>query len=106
VDEESIFLAAIENMLNALGFMTEGKSCNSIRCLDLESHRGGMSVSNCRADSRLPLCPLPVIFIIGVDDQAVREQALKGRSRLIMPFLPRLLIDAIDTGGMSPRTSC
>jgi FixJ family two-component response regulator len=108
VDDDSSFLGATENMLNAHGFETEGFAsaqefldrgvATPFDCLLIDIHLGGMSGIELRRRLKAAGSPVPVIFMTAVDSQMVRGEALTAGcvAYLLKPFAPRQLLDAID----------
>src|ERR1700739_2828071 len=108
VDDDSSFLGATKNLLNAHGFETEGFAsaqmfldrgvATPFDCLLIDIHLGGMSGIELRRRLQAAASPVPVIFMTAVDSQMVRAEALTAGcvAYLLKPFAPRQLLDAID----------
>jgi FixJ family two-component response regulator len=108
VEDDSSFLRATENMLNAHGFETgcfasaqeflDRGIATPFDCLLLDIHLGGMSGIELRRRLEAAASPVPVIFMTAVDSQMVRGEALTAGSvaYLLKPFAPHQLLDAID----------
>ena len=67
-------------------------------CILLDIHLGGMSGFELRRQLKVSRPTLPVIFMTGSNDEAVREQALKAEcaAYLRKPFLTQLLMEALE----------
>ena len=94
-------LNAAESLLDAQGFATM-VFASAEEFLDrgavlLDIHLGGVSGIELRQRLKDSRSTLPVIFMTGLDDEAMREQALKAGcvAFLRKPFQARQLIDAI-----------
>ena len=94
VDDDSSFLGATENMLNAHGFETEGFASAQeflergvaapFDCLLIDIHLGGMSGIELRRRLKVAGSPVPVIFMTAVDSQMVRGVGADGRLRRLI----------------------
>jgi FixJ family two-component response regulator len=108
VDDEQAMLKAIERLLTACGFSTQGfasaeafldsRSAQDAACLVLDIHLGGMSGIELRRRLNAVRSTLPVIFITAVDDESVRKEAIEVGciACLRKPFPGNLLLGAID----------
>ena len=108
VDDEQGMLKAIERLLTARGFATQGfvsaeafldsRAAKDAACLVLDIHLGGMSGIELRRRLNAVRSTLPVIFITAVDDEAVQREAMEVGcvACLRKPFQGSLLIGAID----------
>ena len=108
VDDEQTMLKAIERLLTARGFATQGfasaeafldsPTARHAACLVLDIHLGGMSGIELRRRLKAVRSKLPVIFITAVDDEAVQREATEVGcvACLHKPFEAQLLIGAID----------
>ena len=115
VDDDSSILRAIENLLDANGFATElfasaeefldRRAATQVDCLLLDINLSVMS--GIELQRQLAACgsKLPVIFMTGLDDEAIRREALMagGVACLRKPFTVRQLIDAIERAGLLDR---
>ena len=80
-------LKAIERLLTARGFATQGfasaeafldsRTAKDAACLVLDIHLGGMSGIELRRRLNAVRSTLPVIFITAVDDEAVQREAME-----------------------------
>ena len=104
VDDDPSMLNAAESLLDAQGFATmvfaeflDRGAATQVDCLLLDIHLGGVSGIELRRRLKDSGSMLPVIFMTALDDEAMREQALKAGcvAFLRKPFQARLLIDAI-----------
>src|SRR5262245_1771272 len=107
VDDDPSMLDAAETLLNAQGFTAmvfasaeeflDRGAVTQVDCLLLDIHLGGMSGLELRRRLRRSGSMLPVIFMTALDDEAVREQALKTDcvAFLRKPFEARQMIAAI-----------
>ena len=107
VDDDPSMLNAAESLLDAQGFATmvfasaeeflDRGAANQVDCLLLDIHLGGLSGIELRRRLKDSGSMLPVIFMTALDDEAMREQALKAGcvAFLRKPFQARQLIDAI-----------
>ena len=105
VEDDSSFLGATENMLNAHGFETEGFASAQefldrgvATPFDCLLHLGGMSGIELRRRLEAAASPVPVIFTTAVDSQLVRGEALTAGcvAYSLKPFAPYQLLDAIE----------
>ena len=108
VDDEQTMLKAIERLLTARGFATQGfvsaeafldsSTAQDAACLVLDIHLGGMSGIELRRRLKAVRSTIPVIFITAVDDEAVHREAMDAGcvACLRKPFQGSLLISAID----------
>jgi FixJ family two-component response regulator len=102
---------AAENLLDASGFATElfasaeefldRKAATHVDCLLLDIDLGGMSGIELRRRLADSGSKLPVIFMTGLDDEAILRQALMAGciACLRKPFTARQLVDAIEKAG-------
>ena len=109
VDDDPSMLNAAETLLHAQGFATmvfasaeeflDRGAVTQVDCLLLDIHLGGMSGIELRQRLKGSGSMLPVIFMTALDDEAMREQALKAGcvAFLRKPFEARQLINAIKT---------
>ena len=107
VDDDPSVLNAAETLLNAQGFAAmvfasaeeflDRGAVTQVDCLLLDIHLGGMSGIELRRRLQVSGSMLPVIFMTALDDEAMREQALKAGcvAFLRKPFEGRQLIKAI-----------
>ena len=107
VDDDPSMLNAAESLLDAQGFATmvfasaeeflDRGAATQVDCLLLDIHLGGVSGIELRQRLKDSGFMLPVIFMTALDDEAMREQALKAGcvTFLRKPFQARQLIDAI-----------
>jgi CheY-like chemotaxis protein len=108
VDDDPDMLSAIESLLelrdvaakifaSAEEFLNLGHA-SEFDCILLDIHLGGMSGFELRRQLKVSRPTLPVIFMTGSNDQAVREQALKAEcaAYLRKPFLAQMLMDALE----------
>jgi FixJ family two-component response regulator len=107
VDDDPSMLKAAESLLDAHGFATMGfasaeefldrGAVTQVDCLLLDIHLGGLSGIELLRRLKNSGSTLPVIFMTGLDDEAISEQALKAGcvAFLRKPFQARQLIDAI-----------
>jgi FixJ family two-component response regulator len=108
VDDEPAMLKAIERLLNAKGYATlvfasaeaflAGNAASEAACLVLDIDLAGMSGIDLRRRLSAAGCPLPIIFITGIDDAAVQREAMEAGcvAYLRKPCPAGLLIGAID----------
>ena len=108
VDDEQAMRKAIERLLTARGFATQGfasaeaflDSCDAkdVACLVLDIHLDGMSGIELRRRLNAVRSKLAVIFITAVDDEAIQREAMEVGcvACLHKPFQASLLIDAIE----------
>ena len=107
VDDDPSMLNAAESLLDAQGFATmvfasaeeflDRGAATQVDCLLLDIHLGGVSGIELRQRLKDSRSTLPVIFMTGLDDEAMRERALKAGcvAFLRKPFQAHQLIDAI-----------
>jgi len=107
VDDDPSMLNATESLLQAQGFATmvfasaeeflDRGAVTQVNCLLLDIHLGGMSGIELRRRLKASGSMLPVIFMTALDDEDVREQAIKAGcvAFLHKPFEVRQLIKAI-----------
>ena len=107
VDDDPSMLNAAEDLLHAQGFTTmvfasaeeflDRGAVTQVDCLLLDIHLGGMSGIELWRQLKGSGSMLPVIFMTALDDEAMREQALKTGcvAFLRKPFEGRQLINAI-----------
>ena len=107
VDDDPSMLNAAESLLDAQGFATmvfasaedflDSGAATQVDCLLLDIHLGGVSGIELRQRLEDSRSTLPVIFMTGLDDEAMREQTLKAGcvAFLRKPFQARQLIEAI-----------
>jgi FixJ family two-component response regulator len=110
VDDDPSMLSATENLLDVHGYRTAlynsaedflSSGCaNEVDCLLLDIHLGGLSGIELRRQLAASHAKLPVIFMTAVDNEGLRQQALKSGciACLRKPFPARQLIDAIEKG--------
>jgi FixJ family two-component response regulator len=107
VDDDPSMLNAAESLLDAQGFATmvfasaeeflDRGAATQVDCLLLDIHLGGVSGIELRRRLKDSGSMLPVIFMTALDDEAMRERAIKAGcvAFLRKPFQARQLIDAI-----------
>ena len=107
VDDDPSMLSAAESLLDAQGFATmvfasaeeflDRGAATQVDCLLLDIHLGGVSGIELRRRLKDSGSMLPVIFMTALDDEAMRERAIKAGcvAFLRKPFQARQLIDAI-----------
>ena len=107
VDDDPSMLNAAESLLDAQGFATmvfasaeeflDRGAATQVDCLLLDIHLGGVSGIELRQRLKDSGSMLPVIFMTALDDEAMRERALKAGcvAFLRKPFQAHQLIDAI-----------
>ena len=107
IDDDPSMLRAAENLLDAHGFATKVFAsaeeflargvATQVDCLLLDIHLGGMSGIELWRQLKGSGSMLPVIFMTALDDEAMREQALKAGcvAFLRKPFEARQLMKAI-----------
>jgi FixJ family two-component response regulator len=107
VDDDPSMLNAAESLLDAQGFATmvfasaeeflDRGAATQVDCLLLDIHLGGVSGIELRRRLKDSGSMLPVIFMTALDDEAMRERALKAGcvAFLRKPFQAHQLIDAI-----------
>lgn len=108
VDDDLSMLRAAENLLDAHGFDTAlfasaeeflgSGIAAQVDCLLLDIHLGGISGIELRRQLNTSHSSLPVIFMTALDDEAMRQQAVRIGcvACLRKPFAAQQLIDAID----------
>jgi FixJ family two-component response regulator len=109
VDDDPSMLSAADNLLGAHGFTTlkfssaeeflGSGAATQADCLLLDIHLTGLSGIELRHKLRSAHPGLPVIFMTALDDEAVRQQALRAGcvTFLHKPFAAHQLIDAINS---------
>src|SRR5262245_46436097 len=109
VDDDPSMLNAADSLLHAQGFATmvfasaeeflDRGAVTQVDCLLLDIHLGGMSGIELQRRLKGSGSKLPVIFMTALDDEAMREEALKAGcvAFLRKPFAARQLINAIKT---------
>lgn len=108
VDDDPSMLKAARDLLDAHGltasvftsaeeFLASGVA-PEVDCLLLDIHLGGLSGIELRKQLKSSRPGLPVIFMTGLDDEAMRQQAVQAGcvTCLRKPFPARQLIDAIE----------
>ena len=107
VDDDPSMLNAAESLLDAQGFATmvfvsaeeflDRGAATQVDCLLLDIHLGGVSGFELRKRLKNSGSTLPVIFMTALDDEAIREQALKAGCVALLrkPFQARQLLEAI-----------
>jgi FixJ family two-component response regulator len=108
VDDDPSMLKAAAELMEARGysaslftsaeeFLDSGEAAY-VDCLLLDIHLGGLSGIELRQQVSRSQPGLPVIFMTALDDEAIRQQALRVGcvACLRKPFAARELIDAID----------
>jgi FixJ family two-component response regulator len=107
VDDDPSMLNAAESLFDAQGFATvvfasaeeflDRGAATQVDCLLLDIHLGGVSGIELRRRLKDSGSMLPVIFMTALDDEAMRERAIKAGcvAFLRKPFQARQLIDAI-----------
>ena len=120
VDDDPSMLNAAESLLDAQGFATmvfasaeeflDRGAATQVDCLLLDIHLGGLSGIELRRRLKDSGSMLPVIFMTALDDEAMREQALKAGcvAFLRKPFQAHQLIDAIKKANRAQhgRAAC
>ena len=108
VDDDPSILGSVRELLNAEGFNTElfasaegflaSGVIPRVDCLLLDIQLAG--ASGIELQDHLEACgsKLPVIFMTGLDDEALHRQALNAGCVALLhkPFLEHQLIDAIE----------
>jgi len=107
VDDDPSMLKAAADLLDARGysaslftsaeeFLDSGEA-EHVECLLLDINLGGLSGIELRQQLTASRPGLPVIFMTAIDDEAVRQQALRVGcvACLRKPFAARELMDAI-----------
>ena len=107
VDDDPSMLNAAESLLDAQGFATmvfvsaeeflDRGAATQVDCLLLDIYLGGVSGFELRKRLKNSGSTLPVIFMTALDDEAIREQALKAGCVALLrkPFQARKLLEAI-----------
>ena len=107
VDDDPNILGSVRELLNANGFTqlfpsAEGFLASGIiprvDCLLLDIQLAGASGIDLRHHMEACGSKLPVIFMTGLDDEALHRQALNAGCVALLhkPFLEHQLIDAIE----------
>jgi FixJ family two-component response regulator len=108
VEDDPGMLQSIERLLKAYKFETatfssaeaflDDAASSVVKCLVLDIDLGGMSGIELRQRLTASGSSLPVIFITAVDDEAIREMAIKSGcvAYLRKPFPGSVLIGAIN----------
>jgi FixJ family two-component response regulator len=109
VDDDPSMLSAADNLLGAHGFtilkfssteefLGSGAAAQA-DCLLLDIHLSGLSGIELRHKLKSSHPDLPVIFMTALDDEAVRQQAVRAGcvTFLHKPFPAHQLIKAIET---------
>ncbi len=108
VDDDPGFRIGTVNLLDAHGYSTRGYASAQdfldrdgaiqFDCLLLDVRLGGMSGLELQRQLKVSGSVLPVIFMTALNEDIVRERALKTGcvAYLLKPFLPRQLLDAIE----------
>ena len=88
VDDDPSMLNAAESLLDAQGFATmvfasaeeflDRGAATQVDCLLLDIHLGGVSGIELRQRLKDSRSTLPVIFMTALDDEAMRERAIKA----------------------------
>jgi FixJ family two-component response regulator len=108
VDDDPSMLKAAADLLDAQGysaslfdsaeeFLASGQAGRA-DCILLDIHLGGLSGIDLRQQLKASNPTLPVIFMTALDDETIRQQALRVGcvACLRKPFPARQLIDAIE----------
>ena len=107
VDDDPSMLKAAADLLDARGFSAslftsaeeflDSGEAEHVECLLLDIHLGGLSGIELRQQLSMSRPGLPVIFMTALDDEGVRQQALRVGcvACLRKPFAARDLMDAI-----------
>jgi FixJ family two-component response regulator len=108
VDDDPSMLKATADLLDARGFSAslftsaedflDSGEAEHVDCLLLDIHLGGMSGIELRQQLSTLSPGLPVIFMTALDDEAIRQQALRVGcvACLRKPFSAREVMDAIE----------
>jgi FixJ family two-component response regulator len=108
VDDDPSMLKAAADLLGARGFSAslftsaeqflDSGEAAYVDCLVLDIHLGGSSGIELRQQLTVSHPSLPVIFMTALDDEAIRQQALRVGcvACLRKPFPARELINAIE----------
>lgn len=115
VDDDPSMLKAAADLLDAQGFSAslftsaeefiESGEAEHVDCVLLDIHLGGLSGIDLRQQLRVSHPALPIIFMTALNDEAVRQQALRVGcvDCLGKPFAARQLIDALDRAVPHPN---
>ncbi len=107
VDDDPSMLKAAADLLDARGFSVslftsaeeflDSGEAEHVDCLVLDIHLGGMSGIELRQQLSTSRAGLPVIFMTALDDDAIRQQAIRAGciACLRKPFSARELIEAL-----------
>jgi FixJ family two-component response regulator len=107
VDNDSSVLKAADNLLSAHGFKAilfssseeflASESAKEAKCLLVDIQLGGMSGIELRQRLKSDHPELQVIFMTGLDDESIRQEALQAGclAYLRKPFAAAQLIQAI-----------
>jgi len=107
VDDDPSMLKAAADLLDARGFSVslftsaeeflDSGEAEHVDCLVLDIHLGGMSGIELRQQLSTSRPGLPVIFMTALDDEAIRQQAIRAGciACLRKPFSARELIEAL-----------
>jgi FixJ family two-component response regulator len=108
VDDEAMMRTAIKHALESLGFVTrlfssgraflDFSASDEIDCVLLDIHLGDMSGFELHRRLEGARSMLPVIYMSGSDDEAIRAQALKADcvAFLRKPFPAEQLLEALE----------
>lgn len=109
VEDDPSMLQGLNRLLLARGFnvqafssaelfLEDAANCKAV-CLLLDIHLSGISGLELKRRLASSGGNLPVIFMTGINDEAVRREALEAGcvAFLKKPFLAKLLIEAIDS---------
>ena len=108
VDDDPSILSSVRELLNAEGFITElfasaegflaSGVIPRVDCLLLDIQLAGASGIDLRHHLEACGSKLPVVFMTGLDDEALHRQALNAGCVALLhkPFLEHQLIDAIE----------
>jgi len=109
VDDDLSMLRAADDLLGAHGFATlkfssaeeflRSDAVTKADCLLLDIHLGGLSGLELRQNLKASHPKLPVIFMTALDDEAIRQQAVRAGcvTFLQKPFPADQLIQAIES---------
>ena len=115
VDDDPSMLKAAADLFDARGFSAslftsaeeflDSGEAEHVDCLVLDIHLGGMSGIELRQQLSTSRPVLPVIFMTALDDEAIRQQAIRVGcvACLRKPFAARELIDALDRAVPHPN---
>ena len=107
VDDDPGMLKGLARLLNASGYETEvfesaeaflnRPGDREAACLVLDIHLGGISGIDLRRQLAASGSKLSVIFMTGIDDEAIQQEAIKAGCIAVLhkPFPRHQLIDAI-----------